>query len=345
MYEVGSLVRARGREWVVQPSSSDDFLILKALGGRDEETTAVYLPLEGEDLQNATFDLPSVDDLGDARSAGLLRDAASLTARAVTGPFRSFGRISVEPRPYQLVPLLMALKLDPVRLLLADDVGIGKTIEASLIARELIDRGEVARFSVLCPPHLAEQWRDELAERFHLDTVLVLPGTVRKLERGLRLGESVFDRNPYTIVSLDYIKSERHRDEYLRSAPELIIVDEAHTCADPGQAGRGSQHQRHQLLRDLARDSSRHLLLVTATPHSGNEDAFRSLLSLIDPDFARLPDDLGGVQNQETRRELAKYFVQRKRGDIRTTLTPQHRSQNATAVTCHTHCRPSTEAV
>lgn len=316
-FETGSLVRARGREWVVQPDSTPDFLILRALGGRAEETTALYLPLEGADVSSATFELPGLDDLGDARSAGMLRDAAMLTTRATTGPFRSLGRIAVEPRPYQIVPLLMALKLEPVRLLIADDVGIGKTIEAALIARELLDRGEITSLSVLCPPHLAEQWQSELVERFHIDAELVLPSTVRRLERGLRTGESVFDRYPYTIVSLDYIKSERHRAAYLRTAPDLVIVDEAHTCADPGQAGRSSQHQRHQLLREVAKQPTRHLLLVTATPHSGNEDAFRSLLTLLNPAFAQLPEDLTGKGNEGARRELAKQFVQRKRGDIR----------------------------
>jgi superfamily II DNA or RNA helicase len=314
-FEPGALVHARGRDWVVQPDSTHDFLVLRPIGGRSEETTGVYLPLEGHDVRSATFDLPGPDDLGDARSASLLRDAARLTARATTGPFRSFGRIAVSPRPYQLVPLLMALKLEPVRLLIADDVGIGKTIEAALVARELLDRGEVERLAVLCPPHLAEQWQSELRERFHLDAELVLPSTVRRLERGLRPGESLFERHPITIVSLDYIKGDRHRQEFLRAAPELVIVDEAHTCAEPGRAS-SSQHQRHQLLRDLAKRASRHLILVTATPHSGNEDAFRSLLALLKPEFARLPDDLSGRENEQHRRELAQHFVQRKRGDI-----------------------------
>ncbi len=109
----------------------------------------------------------------DARRAGhdaalLLRDALLLSLRRGAGPFRSFGQIAVEPRAYQLVPLLMALKLDPVRLLIADDVGIGKTIEAALIARELLDRGEIERIAVLCPPHLVDQWVGELETRFHL---------------------------------------------------------------------------------------------------------------------------------------------------------------------------------
>src|SRR5207245_4466117 len=107
---------------------------------------------------------PDPQALGDYRSCRLLRDAVRLGFRSSAGPFRSFAHIGVEPRPYQFVPLLMALKLDPVRLLIADDVGIGKTIEAGLIARELLDRGDASRLAVLCPPHLAEQWQGELGE-------------------------------------------------------------------------------------------------------------------------------------------------------------------------------------
>ena len=136
-FAVGSLVRARGREWVVLPDSGADLLMLRPLGGADDEVTGIYLPLES--VEPARFDLPDPTDVGDFRSARLLRDAVRLGFRASAGPFRSFARIAVEPRPYQLVPLLMALRLDPVRLLVADDVGIGKTIEAAVIARELLD--------------------------------------------------------------------------------------------------------------------------------------------------------------------------------------------------------------
>lgn len=313
-FQAGALVRARGRDWVVQPGSDEEFLVLKPLGGRDEEVTGLLVGLE--EVKEASFGLPSPDDIGDARSAGLLRDAALLSFRSSAGPFRSFGRIAVEPRPYQLVPLLMALKLDPVRLLVADDVGIGKTVEALLVARELLDRGEVRRLSVLCPPHLADQWRAEMVEKFHLDPVLVLPSTAARLERDLGgFAQSLFERYPITIVSTDFIKSERRRHEFLRSAPELVIVDEAHTCADAGE-GRGGRHQRHQLLKGLTEDESRHLVLVTATPHSGNEGAFRSLLALLRREFADLPEDLSGEQNEHHRRRLASHLVQRKRGDI-----------------------------
>jgi superfamily II DNA or RNA helicase len=312
-FSVGSLVRARGREWVVLPESEQDFVFLRPLGGTDEEIAGIHTGLEP--VEPAVFDSPDPSHLGDHRSCRLLRDAARISSRAGAGPFRAFSRIAVEPRPYQLVPLLMALRLDPVRLLIADDVGIGKTVEAALIARELLDRGEIDRIAVLCPPHLAEQWNAELRDKFHIDAALVLPSTAGRLERGCGLGESLFERYPHVVVSMDFIKSEARRQEFLRTCPGFVIVDEAHTCAF-GALGRG-RHRRHELVSELAKNEERHLVLVTATPHSGKEDAFRSLLAMLDPTFASLPDDLTGPGNEKHRRRLAAHFVQRRRADIR----------------------------
>src|SRR5690606_8105794 len=156
-FRPGELVRLRGREWVVLPGSKGDVLNLRPLGGSEQDVTLVYVPLEPEPPAPASFDLPDPRMHGSQEAAVLLRDALRLKLRAGAGPFRSFGNLAVEPRTYQLVPLLMALKLDPVRLLIADDVGIGKTIEAGLIARELLDRGEIERLTVICPPHLCDQ--------------------------------------------------------------------------------------------------------------------------------------------------------------------------------------------
>src|SRR5579859_1503506 len=213
-FAVGSLVKARGREWVVLPESDEQMLVLRPLGGTNEEVTGIYLPLES--VEPAQFDLPNPALWGDYRSCHLLRDAVRFGFRSSAGPFRSFARIAVEPRPYQLVPLLMALRQDPVRLLIADDVGIGKTVEAGLIARELLDRREVERMAVLCPPHLAEQWQDELREKFHIEAVLVLSSTVAQLERGLLRDQSLFERYPFVIVSTDFIKADRRRDDFVR---------------------------------------------------------------------------------------------------------------------------------
>lgn len=313
-FAVGSLVKARGREWVVLPESEEDFLVLRPLGGSDDEITGVSLDLES--VQPASFALPDPAQLGGHLSCRLMRDAVRLGFRSSAGPFRSFGNLAVDPRPYQLVPLLMALKMQPVRLLIGDDVGIGKTIEAALIARELIDRGEVERMTVLCPPHLAEQWQAELRDKFHIDAEMVLASTAARLERACGLGQSLFQIYPYTIVSLDFIKSERRRHEFINNCPELVIVDEAHTCAY-SQAGRSSRHQRHQLLKDLTTNKERHFIMVTATPHSGNDEEFHSLISLLDSKLADLPADLRGQENEVYRRLLAQYFVQRRRPDIR----------------------------
>ena len=328
----GALVNARGREWVVLPESTADLLMLRPVGGLDEEVTGVLPGVEP--VETATFRLPGREDLGDFTSGLLLRDAARLSTRSAAGPFRSFGRIAVEPRPYQLVPLMMALKLDPVRMLVADDVGIGKTIEACLIARELLDRAEIRRIAVLCPPHLAEQWQRELAEKFHIDPELVLSSTIQRLERDLPLGVSVLDRHPFTVVSTDFIKAPRRAEDFALRCPEFVIVDEAHGCTLAGGVGRGRQ-QRHDLLRRVTADPARHVVLVTATPHSGNEDAFRSLLALLDDDFADLPvEDLDRAGREGVRRRLARHLVQRRRADIRRyletdTAFPERRDKEA----------------
>jgi ERCC4-related helicase len=311
-FAVGSLVKVRGREWVVLPDSNEDLLLLRPLGGAEDEVTGILTKLEP--VSSAQFDLPDPRKIGDHRSCRFLRDAVRFSTRSSCGPFRSFARIAVEPRPYQLVPLLMALKLDPIRLLIADDVGIGKTIEALLVARELYDRGEVRRIAVLCPPHLAEQWQKELNEKFHIEAELVLSNTAARLERVCRVGESLFEVYPHVVVSMDFIKTDRRRDEFVRACPEMVIIDEAHTCAF-GYEDRG-RHQRNQMVSRLAQDPRRHMIFVTATPHSGKEESFRSLLSFLNHEFANLPDYLSGDENEPKRRNIAAHFVQRRRADI-----------------------------
>lgn len=306
----GNLVRARGREWVVQSDSQPDWLRLRPLGGSDEDIIALIPDLELQAVESAIFPLPDPTRPGNHAAALLLRDAVRLKLRAGGGPFRSFGNIAVEPRSYQLVPLLMALRLATVRLLIADDVGIGKTIEAGLIARELLDRGEISRIAVLCPPHLVEQWQGELEQRFHLQTVALTSASAGRLERTLPVGVGLFDHYPVVVVSLDYIKSESHREHFLSTAPECVIVDEAHTCSTGGQG----KQLRFALLQRLAADEQRHLILLTATPHSGNEAAFYNLLSLLSPAFGALQGRTSAAD--PLRLELARHFVQRRRKDI-----------------------------
>ncbi|MEU1672744.1 DEAD/DEAH box helicase [Streptomyces roseifaciens] len=320
-YTAGSLVAARGREWVVLPESAPGMLVLRPLGGSEDDIAAVFPAFE--EVRAAEFAAPSPADLGDQRAAGLLRTALRIGFRSGAGPFRSLASIAVEPRAYQLVPLLMALRQRTVRLLISDDVGIGKTVEAGLIAKEILAQGEATRLAVLCSPALAEQWQSELREKFGIDAELVLASTVSRLERGLELGQSVFDKHPHTIISTDFIKSTRHREDFVRHCPDLVIVDEAHSCVaadDPAQGATSSaaNQLRYELLRRISAKADRHLLLLTATPHSGKESAFRNLLGLVRPELATLD-----LESPAGRAKLAEHFVARKRADVRDYLTKE----------------------
>lgn len=306
-FSPGDLVRARGREWVALPSPRDGILALRPLSGSENDTLILDPSLELTPVEAARFDLPVNAATTVQAKAALLADALRLTLRRGAGPFRSAAQLAFEPRTYQLVPLLMSLRLLVPRLLIADDVGIGKTIEAGLILRELMDRGEVDAFSVLCPPHLVEQWIDELKSRFGIDAVAVTSGSAARLERGLPLAQTLFDAYPFTVVSLDYIKAEKRREGFARACPDFVIVDEAHACVG---THKGKQ-QRFELLSGLARDPERRMIFLTATPHSGDEEAFARLLSLIDASFAAMNFD-----DAKYRERLSRHFVQRRRIDL-----------------------------
>ncbi|MCX7915853.1 MAG: helicase, partial [Verrucomicrobiae bacterium] len=156
-------------------------ILLRPIGGSTREICGVLKTLANtlayslphERIQASKFPLPDPNSVQDHTAVRLLMQAARLLLRDGAAPFRSFGHLSVRPRPYQCVPLLMALRLETVRLLISDDVGIGKTIEAAMIAREMLDRGLIQRIAVLCPPYLCDQWQKELAEKFHIEAAVI----------------------------------------------------------------------------------------------------------------------------------------------------------------------------
>jgi len=317
----GSMVKYRQRDWIVLPSDEQDLMYLKPMGGSDEEITAVYLPLRtmpGEQIERSCFKLPTADDLGDFETAKILFDASRLSFRNASGPFRCMGKLSFRPRSYQLVPLVMALQQrETVRMMIADDVGIGKTIEALIILKELMERGEVKKFAVICPPHLCEQWQKELKDKLDIEAEIIRSSTAAALDRRLPDDQSVFYHVPYQVISIDYIKADKRRGLFLTDCPEFIIVDEAHTCALPAGSKSKSQQQRHKLIYDIANDQKnqdRNLLLLTATPHSGKDTEFLSLLGLLNKEFETY--NFQKFSDSEKRR-IAKQFIQRKREKIR----------------------------
>jgi superfamily II DNA or RNA helicase len=311
----GKLVTLRDRDWVVLPSNDDNLLIVKPLGGSDDETTGIYLPLEFPDDEpiDARFALPSHEDLGDISTTRLLYDAARLAFRNGAGPFRCLAKLSFRPRAYQIVPLVMALRQNEiVRLLIADDVGVGKTIEALLVVKEMLERRKIKRFAVVCLPHLCDQWQEEIRSKLGIDAVIIRSNTQARLDRQIQGDRSVYDYYPYQIISIDYIKADTRRDVFVQQCPKLVIVDEAHTCTCPAGASAGQQ-QRYHLIKKISEKEDQNLVMLTATPHSGKSEEFHSLLGLLKPEFELL--DLP-TSNQKERKTLAKHFVQRKRADV-----------------------------
>jgi superfamily II DNA or RNA helicase len=314
-FNPGKLVRVRGRDWVVQPSPNPELIVIKPLGGADAEMTGIYLPLNfrEDEIQDAPFPLPGPEDIGSFSDARLLYNAARLSFRSGAGPFRCLGKLSFRPRSYQMVPLIMALRQEVTRLLIADDVGVGKTIEALLVVKELLERREIDRFAVICLPHLCEQWQAELREKFDIDAVIIRSNTQARLDREIHGDTSVYTYYPFQVISVDYIKSDARRQVFVNECPEMIIVDEAHTCSRPSGPGRSTQHLRYDLIRRISDKPGQHLMLLTATPHSGKQSQFQSLLGLLKPDFETI--EVAGAP-QKDRRMLARHYVQRKRADV-----------------------------
>jgi len=314
-YKPGKLVRARGRDWVVQPSPDPELVLLKPLGGTDAEITGIYLPLnfKEDSISDAPFPLPNMEDIGAFSDAKLLYNAARLSFRSGAGPFRSLGKLSFRPRSYQMVPLIMALKQQLTRLLIADDVGVGKTVEALLIVKELLERREIERFAVICLPHLCDQWQAELQEKFGIEAVIIRSNTQAQLDREIHGDTSVYTYYPYQIISVDYIKSDTRRMVFVNECPEMVVVDEAHTCSRPAGPGRSTQHLRYDLVKRISEKDNQHLILLTATPHSGKQSQFQSLLGLIKPGF----EEIDPVNKEEKElKQLSRHFIQRKRADV-----------------------------
>ncbi len=323
--EPGTVLRYRDRLWVVLPEEHDGLLTLRPVAGSERECVTVDLEaIEAlravcphEDLERDRFPTPEPDDYADEIAVRLVTQAARLLIRRGATPFRCLGRLGFRPRAYQLVPLMMALRHRPVvRLLIADDVGVGKTLEAGLILRELLDRGVIRRSAVICPPQLCEQWQVELRDKLGIEAVIVRGATISQLERRLSGDQSIFSYYPHIVASIDTVKNPRtYRSAFLQHCPEFVIVDEVHGAARPPRYDLYSgEMQRYELVKEIAAKRDRHLVLLTATPHSGVEESFRSLLEFLDPSFGHV--DWSNADGEATRR-LAQHYIQRQREDLR----------------------------
>ena len=312
--EVGQLVRARGQQWVVsalrRSSQPEDELAPARLPGRTlatltsvsdddlgEELTVVWEVEPGREVLPVS-DLPDAGSppYDDPEVLGAFLDAvrwgtvASADTRTLQAPFRSGIRVE----DYQLEPVARALAMPRVNLLIADDVGLGKTIEAGLIAQELLLRHRARRMIVVCPASLTNKWHEEMRDRFGLEFQVLDAGALKELRRSHGLEANPFSVFPRTIISLQWLRmprAQRLLDEVLGPGTEypgffdLLIVDEAHHCAPPAPArarGYAVDSKQTQAVARLGAHST-HRLFLSATPHNGYPESWQALLVMVDP--------------------------------------------------------------
>jgi SNF2 family DNA or RNA helicase len=233
---------------------------------------------------------------------------ASADLTTLQAPFRA----GIQIKDYQLEPVAKALRMPRVALLVADDVGLGKTIEAGLVIQEMLLRHRARRVLVVCPASLTLKWRDEMRDRFGLGFAILDAAALKELRRSHGLQANPFGVFPRIIISLPWLRTPRVQrllDEVLDSSMshlgffDLLVVDEAHHCAPPAPAkGRGGYAVDSQQTRAVRRlsEHSQHRLLLSATPHNGYSESWEALLEMVDPHrFARgvepNPEDVSDV--------------------------------------------------
>ncbi|MER3399385.1 MAG: hypothetical protein C4316_12835 [Chloroflexota bacterium] len=313
---VNDRIVLRDRPWivrqVVEVEGNRQLLKLEALDGDEPASLEVAVPPEEPHLlsvETPAFDLAQLDSLAAWANAHRILAATLVQNTGVVSGAR-FGRVTLEA--YQLAPALRLIGKPRPSLLIADDVGLGKTIEAGLAMLELMARGRVRRVLVVVPPGLMEQWRQELWDKFGLEfRIIGNASDLAGVQESLPAGVSPWDALPRVITSMDYLKKETVRGRALRKRWDLVIVDEAHALAKSGTPQNPYRTQRTRLGLAL-REASRSLLLLTATPHNGYAHAFRSLLELVEPTLATFKgsqEDLG--------RRVGTAMIRRMKSQIR----------------------------
>ncbi|RRR65707.1 MAG: helicase [Candidatus Viridilinea halotolerans] len=243
--------------------------------------------------------------------------ASSADRRALQSPFRA--GIAIED--YQLDPVVRAIQMPRVNLLIADDVGLGKTIEAGLVIQELLIRHRARKVLIVCPAALQIQWRDQMREKFGLEFRIVDAELMRMLRRARGIHVNPWGHFPRLITSLDYLKRDQPMRLFRETLPasgelayprcyDLLIVDEAHNVAPSGVGNYAIDSLRTAAMRTLA-PHFEHRLFLTATPHNGYAESFSALLELLDNQrFARgVPPDQRQLQSVMVRRLKAELTV------------------------------------
>jgi superfamily II DNA or RNA helicase len=328
--EPGQLVEVRRRQWVVSEVRGSAFSLNSGSGQHLVELTSIEEDALGEEIQVVwqmeagaqvleKAGLPSItgwdsDDRLEAFLDAVRWGAITNADRSfLQSPFRS--GITIED--YQLDPLVRAVEMARVNLLIADDVGLGKTIEAGLVIQELLVRHRARTVFVVCPASLQVKWQSEMQEKFGLEFRIVDTEYVKRLRRERGIHVNPWTSYPRLVTSMDWMKSGEGFRLLKDVLPphityprkfDILVVDEAHNVAPASASMYALESQRTRLIRSLAPHFT-HRLFLSATPHNGYQESFTSLLELLDDQrFARtvMPDE----------KQLHRVMVRRLKSDI-----------------------------
>lgn len=317
-FNIGQVVEARSRLWRIEqllaPNSNyvkDTKIPMIKVSSIDGVSAECNLFPDLEQIKSAIIPKPDPNRLGNPEFQKVLIQALRFNLIFGTSSFISLANSRVIPVSYQLVPVLMALAQEQVRLLIADDVGLGKTIEAGLIIQELLGRKKISRVLIVVPASLQEQWQDSMQKHFGLDAKILSSKTRRKLERELLVGGDPWGYYNFIITSQDYL-SRGEIDRVTQFDFDLVVIDEAHNVAKPRYLDNTRNSSKVKRLYIMAEKLAKfpHLLLLTATPHNGYHESFVSLIKLVNQDIIRKSD-------LEINKEIGKrHICQRRKIDV-----------------------------
>lgn len=241
---------------------------------------------------------------GDGSLFRLVSEARRIRLAYLFDPLLAVHTSLVDPLPHQITAVYgEMLSRQPLRFLLADDPGSGKTIMTGLFIKELIARGDLQKCLIVCPGNLVEQWQDELDKRFHLPFEIMTNDTFEAARTG-----NWFAETPLAICRLDKLSRNEDVQEKLKSTDwDLVVCDEAHKMSAHYFGGEISYTKRYHL-GQLLSSVTRHFLLLTATPHNGKEEDFQLFMALLDGDRfeGRFRDGVHTMDASDLMRRLVK---------------------------------------
>ncbi len=280
----GIIINMRNRLWRVDEYDGTEMVATPITGDSTDKRTFL---VDIEDIKEQRFEQIDASLPGDLSAQKLLLRAYQFDLIHGSAPFLSLHRSSVVPYNYQMVPLVLALEKPDCRMLIGDDVGLGKTIEAGLIISELRQRGKIKRVLFLTPASLKQQWKEALDYFFHIKATIIDSFSRKEFEKELPSGANPWQYYQFVIASVDYAKSPDIKQQISEQKWDLLLVDEIHLSACPHSSLRSSKQQkRYELVKDLSKITS-NVLFLTATPHNGYSDSFASILEMINPEVVR----------------------------------------------------------